>query len=148
ALLAYRATAAMTDGEAHLTRESDRWRSLDMLFARLESDMRQAMPRSARMGANTEPPWLALPADSLGNSALNFTRAGPEFAVEPGIAGQRIGYRFRDGAIEALYWPQLDNVPGAAPAAYVLARDVASFRVMHLASNNRWSLQWPPQADP
>src|SRR5207302_9894223 len=84
ALLAYRATAAMTDGEAHLARESDRWRSLDMLLARLESDMRQAIPRSARMGTNAEPSWLALPADSLGNSTLTFTRAGPEFAVEPG----------------------------------------------------------------
>ena len=148
ALLAYRATAAMTDGEARLTEESDRWRALDLLFARLESDMHQAIPRSVRNGATLEPPWLAFTQDSAGNSALAFTRAGPEFAIEPGIAGQRIGYRFRDGAIEALYWPQLDNVPGAAPAAYVLARDVASFRVMHLASNNRWSLQWPPQGDP
>ena len=143
ALLAYRATAAMTDGEAHLTRESDRWRSLDMLLARLESDMRQAIPRPARMGGSAEPSWLALPADSLGNSALNFTRAGPEFAVEPGIAGQRIGYRLRDGAIEALYWPQLDNVPGAVPAAYVLARDIDRFRIVQLTSKNVWSPQWP-----
>jgi hypothetical protein len=104
-----------------------------MLFARLESDMRQAIPRSARMGTNAEPAWLALPADSLGNSALTFTRAGPEFAVEPGIAGQRIGYRLRDGAIEALYWPQLDNVPGATPIAYVLARaSIASHRAAHV----------------
>ena len=143
ALLAYRATAAMTDGEAHLTRESDRWRSLDMLLARLESDMRQAIPRSARMGSSAEPAWLALPADSLGNSVLTFTRAGPEFAVEPGVAGQRIGYRLRDGAIEALYWPQLDNVPGAVPAAYVLARDIDRFRIVQLTSRNVWSPQWP-----
>src|SRR5690349_22511210 len=88
ALLAYRATAAMTDSEARLTQESDRWRSLDMLFARLESDMRQAIPRGARTGARTEPPWFAVASDSAGNSALAFTRAGPEFAVEPGIAGQ------------------------------------------------------------
>jgi len=143
ALLAYRATAAMTDSEAHLTQESDRWRSLDMLLARLESDMRQAIPRSARMGTSTEPSWLALPADSFGNTVLAFTRAGPEFAVEPGIAGQRIGYRLRDGAIEALYWPQLDNVPGAVPAAYVLARDIDRFRVVELSSRNIWSPQWP-----
>jgi general secretion pathway protein J len=143
ALLAYRATAAMTDSEAHLTQESDRWRSLDMLLARLESDMRQAIPRSARMGTRTESSWLALPADSFGNTVLAFTRAGPEFAVEPGIAGQRIGYRLRDGAIEALYWPQLDNVPGAVPAAYVLARGIDRFRVVELSSRNVWSPQWP-----
>jgi len=143
ALLAYRATAAMADGEAHLTRESDRWHSLDMLLARLESDMRQAIPRSARMGTSTEPSWLALPADSRGNTVLAFTRAGPEFAVEPGIAGQRIGYRLRDGAIEALYWPQLDNVPGAVPVSYVLARDVDRFRIVQLTSRNVWTPQWP-----
>jgi general secretion pathway protein J len=143
ALLAYRATAAMTDGEAHLTRESDRWRSLDMLLARLESDIRQAVPRSARMGTGAEPAWLAQPGDSLGNTVLAFTRAGPEFAVEPGIAGQRIGYRLRDGAIEALYWPQLDNIPGAVPAAFVLARDIDRFRIVELTSRNVWSPQWP-----
>src|SRR5205814_9518823 len=143
ALLAYRATAAMADGEAHLTRESERWRSLDMLFARLEADLRQAIPRSARMGTTVEPPWLAQPTDSAGNSAVTFTRAGPEFTVEPGIAGQRIGYRLRDGAIEALYWPQLDNVPGAVPAAYVLARDIDRFRIVQLTSRNVWSPQWP-----
>ena len=140
ALLAYRATAAMTDGEARLAQESDRWRALDMLFARFEADMRQAIPRGARTGARTEP----LTADSAGNSAVAFTRAGPEFALEPGIAGQRIGYRLRDGAIEALYWPQLDNVPTATAIAYVLARDVESFRVFHLGADNAWAQQWPP----
>ena len=144
ALLAYRATAAMTDSEARLAQESERWRTLDMLFARLESDMRQAIPRGVRIGARTQPSWLCVAADSAGNTALSFTRAGPEFSVEPGIAGQRIGYRLRDGAIETLYWPQLDNLPGAAPAAYVLARDIERFRIVQLGSNNAWSPQWPP----
>jgi len=144
ALLAYRATAAMTDSEARLTQESDRWRSLDMLFGRLESDMRQAIPRGARAGARTEPPWIAAASDSAANSALAFTRAGPEFAVEPGIAGQRIGYRLQDSTIEALYWPQLDNVPNATPAVYPLAHNIERFRIFQLGANNTWSQQWPP----
>ena len=144
ALLAYRATAAMTDGEARLSQESERWRTLDMLFARLESDMRQAIPRSARIGARREPAWFAVSADSAANSAVAFTRAGPEFSVEPGIAGQRIGYRLRDGAIEALYWPQLDNLATVTPSAFVLARDITRFRVSQLDSSNAWTPQWPP----
>jgi general secretion pathway protein J len=143
ALLAYRATAAMTDGEARLTAESDRWRALDRLFARLESDMRQAVPRAVRHGGTAEPAWLALPADSSGNSELVFSRAGPEFAAEPGAAGQRIGYRLRDGAIETLYWPQLDNVANAEPVAYALVSDVARFRISELTTSNAWSPQWP-----
>jgi general secretion pathway protein J len=147
ALLAYRATAAMTDGEVRLTAESDRWRALDRLFARLESDMRQAVPRPVRHGGTTEPAWLALPADSSGNTELVFTRAGPEFMAEPGAAGQRIGYRLRDGAIETLYWPQLDNVANAEPVAYALAHDVARFRVWELAASNAWLPQWPISGD-
>jgi len=134
----------MTDSEARLVQESDRWRSLDMLFARIESDMRQAIPRGARAGARTEPPWVAVAADSAGNSTLAFTRAGPEFAVEPGIAGQRIGYRLHDSTIEALYWPQLDNVPSETPAVYALAHDVERFRSFQLAASNAWSQLWPP----
>jgi general secretion pathway protein J len=144
ALLAYRATAAMTDSEARLAQESERWRTLDMLFARLEADMRQAIPRGARNGGRAEPPWVAVSADSAGNSALAFTRAGPEFLNEPGIAGQRIGYRLRDGTIEALYWPQLDNVPTATASAYTLARDIQRFRIYQLGANGGWSQPWPP----
>ena len=86
---------------------------------------------------------LSVPV-SAANSALAFTRAGPEFAVEPGIAGQRIGYRLRDGTIEALYWPHLDNVPSATPAVYALARDIQRFRIFQLGASNAWSQRWPP----
>jgi len=148
ATLAYRATAAMTDGEARLAAESDRWRSLEMLFARLEGDLRQAVPRASRHGSAREAAFSALASDSQGNTALVFTRAGSEFAMEPGIAGQRIGYRLRDGALEVLYWPQLDNVGDATPAAYVLARDVTGFRLRSLTTNGTWSPQWPMLGEP
>jgi hypothetical protein len=77
----------MTDGEARLAAESERWRTLDRFFARFEGDLREAVPRPSRRSAGSEPAWLAQPGDSDGNSALAFTRAGPEFVVEPGIAG-------------------------------------------------------------
>jgi general secretion pathway protein J len=143
ATLAYRATAAMTDGEARLIAESERWQTLDRLFARLEADLRQAVPRESRRGGAREPAWSALAADSLGNSALVFTRAGSEFALEPGIAGQRIGYRLRDGELEIVYWPQLDNLADAAPTAYSLVHGIAGFRVRALTANGAWSPHWP-----
>ena len=143
ATLAYRATAAMTDGEARLAAESERWRSLEMVFARLEGDLRQAVPRASRNGGAREAAFSALTSDSQGNTALVFTRAGSEFALEPGIAGQRIGYRVRDGNLEVLYWPQLDNVADATPTAFVLARGVAGFRMRALTTSGAWSPQWP-----
>jgi hypothetical protein len=55
--------------------------------------------------------------DADGNTGLVFSRAGPEFALEPGVAGQRVGYRLRAGTLELLYWPQLDNVDAARPCS-------------------------------
>ena len=45
---------------------------------------------------------------------LRFSRAGPEFAAEPGSGGQRIGYRLHNGAVEVLYWPFLDQPDSGA----------------------------------
>jgi len=147
ALLAYRATAAMTDGEARLAAESERWRTLDRFFARFEGDLREAVPRPSRRSAGSEPAWLAQPGDSDGNSALAFTRAGPEFVVEPGIAGQRIGYRQRGGNVELVYWPALDNPDDAPVAAYALVGGVRHFRVRVQGAGNGWLTAWPVTGD-
>lgn len=143
ALLAWRATAAMADGEAHLAAESARWQHLDALLTRMEADMREAIPRSVRHGVRTEAPWSAAPEDAAGNTLLIFSRAGPDALDEPGIGGQRVGYRWRDGRVEVLYWPHLDNATGTDPATYPLADGIARFRVLQLTADNRWSDRWP-----
>lgn len=143
AMIAWRATAAMTDGEVRLSAESTRWQHLDALLTRMEADMRTAIPRAARHGAQVEPAWLATTDDAAGNTALVFTRAGPDAPDEPGSAGQRVGYRLRDGHIDVLYWPRLDNVSGIEPPAYPLADGIARFRILQLAQNGQWSPRWP-----
>ena len=143
ALLAWRATAAMSDGEERLSVESARWQRLDALLTRLEADMREAIPRAARNGARSEPAWVAAPADSAGNASLVLTRAGPAAADEPGTGGQRVGYRWRDGHIDVLYWPGIDETNTTTPASYALVDGIASFRVLQLASDDRWSPRWP-----
>lgn len=142
-VLAYRATAALTDGEVRLSAEAQRWRTLDGLFSRFEADIRQAVPRASRTGSGIEPPWLALPADSTGNAALVFTRAGSEFTDDPGRAGQRIGYRLRGHAVEIAYWPRIDNAASAQPAVYTLADGVTAFRVEYLGQSSIWRERWP-----
>jgi len=143
AVLAYRATATLTDGEARLSSEAARWRTLEALFTRFEADIRQAVPRPVRAGSGTEPAWLALPTDASGNSALVFTRSGSEFHDEPNAAGQRIGYRLRGQTLEIAYWPHLDNVADATPVVYALATDVVSFRVAYLTRAGAWRDHWP-----
>jgi len=143
AVLAYRATAALTEGEARLSAEARRWRTLEALFTRFEADIRQAVPRASRVGARVEPAWLALPADGAGNAALVFTRAGAEFADDPGLAGQRIGYRLRGHAVEIAYWPRLDNAAEVQPTVYTLAEGVSGFRVAYLGRAGTWRDSWP-----
>ena len=147
AVLAYRATAALTEGEARLSAESRRWRTLEALFTRFEADIRQAVPRGSRVGSRIEPAWLALPADGAGNAALVFTRAGAEFADDPGLAGQRIGYRLRGHAVEIAYWPRVDNAAEVLPAVYTLAEGVSGFRVAYLGRNGAWRDSWPVQGE-
>jgi general secretion pathway protein J len=142
ATLGYRGLASLTDGEAKLTAEAAHWRNLDAFFARLEADARAAMPREVRTGVGSEPAWIGDIAAS-GDAELRFSRAGPEFAVEPGSAGQRIGYRLRAGAVEVLYWPYLDQPAAVAPTAYARVGDVARFRVAYLDARGAWRERWP-----
>jgi general secretion pathway protein J len=142
AVLGYRAIAALTDSETRLTAEATRWRTLDLFFARLEGDLRQAVPRPARLSDTLAPAWLA-GADATGNSLLEFSRAGPEFALEPDSAGQRLAYRLRNGAIEVLYWASYDRPQGLDPSAYALLDGVTSFQVSYLTQAGTWADSWP-----
>src|SRR5207237_2013359 len=117
ALLGYRALAALSDSESKLADEATRWRTLDLFFARLEGDLRQAMPRTARSADTREPAWLGA-ADATGNALLAFSRAGPEFALEPSSGGSRLAYRFHDGGVEVMYWASYDRPRGAEPIIY------------------------------
>ena len=146
AVLGYRAVAALADSETRLSIEATRWRALDAFFARLEADLREALPRSARLGATREAAWLGV-ADGDGNAALTFSRAGPEFNLESSSGGQRLQYRFRDGMVEVLYWAGYDRVATIAPTAYPLLTDVARFRLAYLTKDGAWVNAWPVTGD-
>ena len=84
AVLAYRGTAALTGGEAQLAAESARWRTLD---ARVHAPRGRPAPGGAAAGAprrRARSRVVGAAADAAGNTALVFSRAGPEFALEPG----------------------------------------------------------------
>ena len=142
AVLGYRAIAALTDSETRLTAEATHWRTLDLFFARLEGDLRQAMPRPARLSDALAPAWVGS-ADATGNSLLEFSRAGPEFALEPDSAGQRLAYRLRNGVIEVLYWASYDRPRGLDPTPYTLLDGVTNFQLTYLTQGGTWADTWP-----
>jgi general secretion pathway protein J len=141
-LLGYRAVSALSQSEAKLSAEATRWRSLDLFFARLEADLRQAVPRPARLADALEPAWAGT-TDDAGNGLLEFSRAGPEFALEPSSAGARMAYRFRAGSVEVLYWASYDRPQGVDPTAYPLVTGVTGFQLSYLANNGSWLETWP-----
>jgi general secretion pathway protein J len=142
AALGYRALASLSESETRLAAEATRWRTLDLFFARLEGDLRQAMPRAVRLSDTREPPWLAS-VDASGNSAIAFSRAGPEFTLEPRSAGQRLAYRFNKGSVEVLYWASYDRPRGLDPTAYTLLDGVSSFQLAYLTQGGAWADTWP-----
>jgi general secretion pathway protein J len=144
AVLAYRGVASLVDGETRLADEAQRWRALDAALARMEADIRQAIPRAVDAGTTREPAWIAA-LESHGASAIAFSRAGAEFDAEPGIAGQRIGYRLRSGTLEVVYWPGLDRARAgdAGAQAWPLVDGVAQLRIDHLGERGAWLPSWP-----
>jgi general secretion pathway protein J len=145
-VLGYRAIAALSDSETKLAAEATRWRTLDLFFARLEGDLRQAMPRSARLSETREAAWAGA-TDAMGNGVLVFSRAGPEFTLEAASAGQRLAYRFREGSVEVLYWAGYDRPRGVDPTAYPLLDGVATFRLAYLTRDGTWIDTWPRTGD-
>jgi general secretion pathway protein J len=130
AITGYRALSGMLDGEQRVAQERERWRELDLFFARLEYDLGHALPRAYRLG-NT-----GMPAMFLREGAIAFVRGNP------GEPPQRIGYRWNDGRIELLYWPQLDAPAANAPAAYPVAEGVDSWQISLADRTGQWLERW------
>ena len=138
AITGYRALAGMIDGEQQIARERERWRDLDLFFARFEFDLGHVLPRAYRLGA------ASFPGLFLRDDGLAFVRGSP------GEPPQRVGYRWRDSQVELLYWPQLDAPATNAPVAYGVASEVASWQVSFANREGQWVERWGepgPQTD-
>jgi general secretion pathway protein J len=142
ATFAWRATASLVEGETQLAAESRRWQGLDALFARIEGDVRAAVPRAVRVPGGREPAWTGSIGPD-GQSSFAFTRAGGDTA-EPGAEGIRIGYLLRGDTVLIRYWPRLDRGAGAEPVAYALADGIARLEVRYADDDGAWTDRWPP----
>ena len=142
ATFAWRATASLVEGELHLTAEAQRWQRLDALFARLDADLRAAVPRPIRLAQGRESAFSGM-AVADGSSSFAFTRAGGDLA-DAGAEGVRIGYRLAGDTLQILYWPRLDRGADVQPVAYSLAGGVARFDVRYIDDDGALADRWPP----
>lgn len=142
ATFAWRATASLVEGEARLASEARRWQTLDAMYARIEADVRAAVPRAVRVPGGREYAWAG-GVDANGQSAFAFTRAGGDPA-EPGAEGVRLTYRLNGGTAEIVYWPRLDRGAGGEPVAYAIADGIARLDVRYADDDGEWTDRWPP----
>jgi len=130
ALTGYRALDGMLESERQIAADRERWRDLELFFARFDYDVGHAIARPYSLGKTT------FPGVFLREDGIAIVRA------TPGEPPQRLGYRLRDGNVELLYWPGLDALSPASPAVYTVATSVAAWEVRLANRDGRWVERW------
>lgn len=147
--MAYGALDRIMSQRDRLESEQLFWRTLSLVFLRVEDDLAQARPRRIRdIDGNVLPALRGQPTDTraVADPTLEFTRGG---VIDLSIGGntvlQRVGYRLQDQQLLRLSWSVLDRGPQSKPAEAVLLKDVETFSVRFLAPNGDWLEQWPTE---
>jgi general secretion pathway protein J len=152
AAMAYRATDAALRARDRLDVEATRIRDLALAFARLSDDFASLADRRSTGAGGLVDDALRLSSVAPGanEAVLAFTRLGFPGAAGAAAAPQRVGYRVKDGVLELLWWPGVDQAPRSEPAAHSLLEGVreASWRAMD--AGGQWRNVWSstPVANP
>jgi general secretion pathway protein J len=146
--LAYGGLLRMLETRDRLDAEREFWRTLSLTFAQIEDDLALARDRTVRdVYGNQLPALRGQPVDSraLGEPPLAFTRGGLFLLVtdtRPDLA--RVGYQLRDGALERLTWPDLDQAPTSKPRRAPLLEHVTELRLRYYTKSAGWVDVWQP----
>ena len=143
---AYRALSSILVARDRVAQENQKWRGVSTLFARMEADLANATARSIRNSSNLQEDAFVgkLTFGNDNEGQIMFTRMGLPGANGTLAAPQRLGYRIKQGSIEELVWPVLDQGPRTVPAVYPLLSGVSTFTLRYLDTNNAWQSSWPP----
>lgn len=155
AAMAYRGLTAILDSKRQIDAENDKWRRVAILFTRVERDLAVAVPRPVRDAARPYAPAMSGEAVANGEygTQLAFTRMGSDGDAGTFGAPQRVGYRLRDGNVEVLLWPVLDQAPRTIPEVSVLVSNIGAMSFSYLDGTGQKQARWPlpgafPQGDP
>ena len=148
--VAYLGLDAAVASEDTLARRGARSNDAAILLGRLEREMGSLARRPWRDSAGTvKAPLFGATAANGKKSSLTFTRFAWDGNGAPGVV--KSGYRLRDGTLEALIWPRLDDMAGDEPEAYPALEGVSYFQMLFKASAEGEWLDWwdnpnPPKA--
>lgn len=144
AAMSFRALDGTIRARDALEIESSQLRDLSLAFARIEDDFSALVDRRSVNANGLADDALRISsivpgADeaSVALTRLGFTGAGGE-----GAAPQRIGYRFREGALELMIWPGVDQAPRSTPGVHRLIGGIANASFRAMDSAGQWQNVW------
>jgi general secretion pathway protein J len=149
-IFAYRALDLVLDTRAKVTAEGKKWRNIALLFARLEQDLGRLVNRPVRDSHDLLSPALLGEPVPVGedDAQLMFTRMGLEGQSGVLNDAQRLGYRLRDGNVEMLVWPVLDQAPRTRPEVDTVLSGVKAMEIRYLGADGTWLPRWPKPGAP
>ncbi len=149
-VFSYRALDLVLETRAKVTAEGKKWRDITLLFTRMEQDLSRLVNRPVRNTSDLLSPALLGEPVPLGedDAQLAFTRMGLE--GQSGVLSdvQRLGYRLRDGKVEMLVWPVLDQAPRTRPDVEVVLSGVKAMEIRYLGAEGTWWMGWPKPGAP
>jgi general secretion pathway protein J len=137
----------MLDSRDRIENERVFWRELALGFAQIEDDLTSARDREVRnVFGNPLPAFVGQPVDprALAEPSIALTRGGVFVLADsqrPDL--QRVGYQLKDGQLQRLAWPDLDQANQTQPQAATLIEQVEEMRVRFYATGGGWVNVWP-----
>jgi general secretion pathway protein J len=144
-VIAYRGLAAMLAAREQITSENTRFRDLAQAMTRIDADFSAVVDRPIRDSYGVEKAAFLGAPDGLeeAGAAVVLTRMGAPAQIGKLADLQRLGYRVREGRLELLAWPALDQAPRATPSASTLLENVSRIELRFLDRQNQWQTKWP-----
>lgn len=140
-LVTYRALDSVLEAQRRAGAEMERWREMVATFARVESDLSNAVIRLDPR----EPTGSAFHSRNDSNGAMQFDLV--RLLPEDDDAGlQRIGYRCEEKNLVRLVWPEVAD-SAVEPRKFTLLQGLGAcaFRYMNFAG--QWLPAWLPEAN-
>ena len=149
--VAYRTLDASLAARARVTAEYAQWREVVRAMASIERDLEALEQRPVKLASGVAAPALVgAPARSGAadpqsqQPSIALTRSGEPGGNGKAMAPRRVAYRIRDGALELLTWPALDQPAQSIPAVTVVANGIADVAFRYRDVAGRWLAVWPP----
>ncbi len=138
-LITYRALDAVLQAQRQVSAEMERWRVMAAAFARVESDLANAIIRlDVRHLSDSA---FQTRTESDGAMQFDLVRLLPEDAEE-GL--QHVGYRCANKKLTRLVWPQVADTTQAAKE-YGLLQGLRSCAFKYLNKEGQWLPAWLPR---